>query len=254
MAPAAVAFAGAVSWFGGRPVLGAVLTAAGTLLKIFPAAVAVPAAVSETPAVGSTRGFPVFATAVIGGGAAWIILGGWGSLAYHLGRGLHIETTWAGALMLVDKIFGIALGSRVSHVSVELVASGAGLLAILAIPIQAAMLAWVAWRFWRSGMREPLRYAAAAILAFIVPGKVLSTQYLVWLIPFVAAVDGTGGGRARWLFTISCVATALEYVTKGHLLSFDLWAIVLLNIRNALLVALFILLLCGNETREGRCG
>ena len=51
LAPAAVAFAGAVSWFGGRPVLGAALTAAGTLLKIFPAVVAVPAFSPERAAV-----------------------------------------------------------------------------------------------------------------------------------------------------------------------------------------------------------
>lgn len=245
MAPAAVAFAGALSWFGGRPVLGALLTAAGTFLKIFPAAV------SEMTATGSTRsrGLSVFAAGVIAGGGAWFMLGGVASLAYHLERGLHIETTWAGALMLVDKISGIALGLRVSHVSVELVAPGAGSLATLAIPVQAAMLACVAWQFRRAGTRDPLRYAAAAVLAFIVPGKVLSPQSLVWVIPFVSAVDGTRGCRARWLFTSSCVATALQYLTKGHLFSFELWAIVLLNFRNALLAALFVLPLSGKESR-----
>ena len=37
LAPAAVALAGALTWFGGRPVAGGLLTAAGTLLKVFPA-------------------------------------------------------------------------------------------------------------------------------------------------------------------------------------------------------------------------
>jgi hypothetical protein len=249
LAPAAVAFAGAVSWFEGRPVLGAALTAAGTLLKIFPAVVAVPAAVSELKATGSSRGLLVFGAAVAAGGVAWFMLGGAASLAYHLERGLQIESTWAGALMLVGKIFGIGLGLRVSHVSTELVAPGASLLASLAIPVQAAMLACVAWQFRRSGAQEPLRYAAAAVLAFIVPGKVLSPQYLVWLIPFIAAIGGTGGCRARWYFTGSCAATALQYLMKAPLFSFQLWAIALLNFRNALLAALFVLLLSGNGTR-----
>jgi len=244
LAPAAVALAAALSWFGGRPVLGGLLTAAGTLLKIFPAVVALPAAAAELVSTRSTRGrgLVTFAAATLAGGIAWYALGGAAFLAYHLGRGLQIETAWAGVLMLVDKIVGITLAWRYSHTSVELASPGAGLAAALAIPTQVALLGVVVWRFRRSGLREPLRYAAAAILAFIVPGKVLSPQYLIWLVPFVPVVGGPVGGAARRLFVCACVATTVEYLAIRQVSSFDLWAIVALNCRNALLVALFVLL------------
>lgn len=245
LAPAAVALAATLNWFGGRPVLGGLLTAAGALLKIFPAVLAAPAAAAELAAVRSTRcrGLAAFALAMLAGGGAWYALGGAASVAFHLGRGLEIETTWAGALMLADKVVGVPLGWRYSHTAVDLVAPGAGTAAALAIPAQIAMLGGVVWQFRRSGMQEPLRWAAAAVLAFIVPGKVLSPQYLVWLVPFIPAIGGPAGPAARRLFVIACAATALEYLAIRQVSSFALWAIVVLNCRNALLVALFVLLL-----------
>src|SRR5579864_525531 len=131
LAPAAVALAGVLAWIGGRPVAGGLLAAAGTLLKLFPAVARVPAAVSEFAAARVTRvrGVLTFAVTTVAGGAAWYALGGAGSLMYHVARGLQIETVWAGALMLADKIFGITSAWRYSHTSVELVAPGAGLLA-----------------------------------------------------------------------------------------------------------------------------
>jgi glycosyl transferase family 87 len=245
LAPAAVALAGALTWFGGRPVAGGLLTAAGTLLKVFPAAAAAPAVVREFAAARVThvRGLATFAVAAVAGGAAWYALGGAGSLLYHVARGLQIETTWAGALMLADKVFGIGMAWRYSHTSVELVAPGAGFLAALAIPAQVAVLGAVVWRFARSDRRDPLRYAAAAVLALIVPGKVLSPQYLIWLVPFVPTLSGSAGRVARPLFVIACAMTALEYLATRHLAAFELWAILALNCRNALLVALLAVLL-----------
>ena len=245
LAPAAVALAGALSWIGGRPAAGGLLTAAATLMKIFPAAAAAPAAVGELAAARAApaRGLVTFAAATAAGGAAWFALGGWRSLAYHVARGLQIETVWAGALMLADRALGSPLTWRYSHTSVELVAPGAGLLAAVAIPAQIALAGGVVWRFARSGRRDPLRYAAAAVLALIVAGKVLSPQYLVWLVPFVPLLDAPAGRVARPLFVIACAATALEYLATRHLASFELWAILALNCRNALLVALLVVLL-----------
>jgi hypothetical protein len=247
LAPAALALAGTLTWFGGRPAAGGLLTAAGTLLKIFPAAVAALAMVFELSPVRRTRGrgLVAFTAATLAGGAVWYALGGAGSLRYQVERGLQIETAWAGALMLIDKAAGIAPGWRYSHMSVELVAPGAGLLAALAIPAQIALLAVVVWRFKRSGLRDPIRYAAAAVLALSVAGKVLSPQYLVWLVPFVPIIGGPAGGTARPVFAIACAATAVEYLATRQLASFAPWAILVLNVRNALLVALLVLLVAG---------
>jgi hypothetical protein len=252
LAPAAVALAGALAWIGGRPVAGGLVTAAGTLMKIFPAAVAAPAAVAELAAAHAARlrGFFTFAATTMACGIAWYALGGAGSLAYQAARGLQIETTGAGALMLADKIFGITPAWRYSHTSVELVAPGAGLLAAVAIPAQITVLGAVVWRFARSGRRDLVRYAAAAILVLIVAGKVLSPQYLIWLVPFVPLIGGPTGRVARPLFVIACAATTFEYLVTRHLASFDLWPILALNGRNGLLVALLIVLLGRGTTGE----
>ena len=251
LAPAALAFAGALAWFGGRPAAGGLLTAAGTLLKIFPAVVAVLGAVSDrrTARTGRARALLVFAAATLAVGAAWLALGGAVSLMYHVGRGLQIETVWAGVLLLADKVLGITPAWRYSHASVEIVVPGSSFFAVLAIPAQIALTGAVAWRFARSGLGDPLRYAAAAVLALIVAGKVLSPQYIVWLLPFVSALGGPAGGSARALFLGACIATGVEYMTSRQLLSFQLWAILALNARNAMLVALLIILL---RDRPGR--
>ena len=60
----------------------------------------------------------------------------------------------------------------------------------------------VMWAFRRSGMADGLRFSAAAVLAFIVFGKVLSPQYLIWLFPFMAVLDGRTGSVARKIFLL----------------------------------------------------
>jgi hypothetical protein len=255
LAPAAVALAGTLAWLGGRPVPGGLLASAGTLMKIFPAVAAAPAAVSELAAARLTRvrGLLTFGAATLAGAAAWYWAGGEASLRYHVERGLQIETVGAGALMLADKFLGIGTAWRYSHTSVELIAPGAGLFATAAIPAQIALTGAIVWLFARSGRRDPLRYAAAAVLALIVPGKVLSPQYLVWLAPVVPLLGGPAGRAARPLFVLACAATTFEYLATRHLASFELWAVLILNCRNALLVALLgVLLLPGGAAEPER--
>jgi len=69
---------------------------------------------------------------------------------------------------------------------------------------------------------------------------VLSPQYLIWLIPFLACVQGRTGTRCRLIFLVACAATTLIFpVGFDSLLRLKTWAIVLVNLRNALLVGLW---------------
>ena len=116
-----------------------------------------------------------------------------------------------------------------------------------ALPVQAATLLLVMARFWRSGMTEGMRFSAAAVVAFIITGKVLSPQYLIWLFPFLAVLDGPTGSLARRLFLLGCLSTAMLYPGPGFVmvLNHQAGAILLLNLRNVLLVWLLALLLFG---------
>ena len=95
-------------------------------------------------------------------------------------------------------------------------------------------------------MAEGVRFSAAAVLAFIVFGKVLSPQYLIWLFPFMAVLDGPTGSRARKIFLLGCVITLLLYPGPGFdmVLEYQAGAILLLDLRNLLLVWLFLVLTC----------
>ena len=139
------------------------------------------------------------------------------------------------------------------HSSVEMVGRWPDRLAPLAFPLQLAAMGLVAWRYRRSGGGDPLRYAAAALLAFIAFGKVLSPQYLAWLFPFMAALRGRVGILGRWTFLASVLATTLIYPWAfARMAALDgVPVVALLNIRNALLLILWAWLLLASEEPRG---
>lgn len=138
--------------------------------------------------------------------------------------------------------------------TMELWVPGAQVIGELTLIMEAFALLFVLWRFWRSDMRDPMRYVAASILAVIVFAKVLSPQYLIWLMPFISVIAGPTWYRARVLFLLSCLITTLIYpFFYHHLMGLQFWAIGLLNLRNALLVTLLVVLLLErNESRQLR--
>jgi hypothetical protein len=195
------------------------------------------------------RGLLALGATVTAGSAVWFAVGGVGvvqSLQYHTERGLEIGSLYSGLLMAVAAARGTPLATSYTHFSMELVAEGAGSLAKLAFPLQALGLLVVAGRFWLADRTEPMRFATAAVLAFVIFGKVLSPQYMLWLIPFVATLEGELGRLARLAFVLACVATTLIYPWEMHrLLSFHPVAILALNGRNGLLLAIWLLLVAG---------
>jgi hypothetical protein len=101
-------------------------------------------------------------------------------------------------------------------------------------------------------MADGLRYSAAAVLAFVAFGKVLSPQYLIWLFPFLAVLDGRTGNFARRVFLLYCLTTTLIYPGPGFFMILDHQApaILLLNLRNAFMIWLLAVLL-SRSTAEG---
>jgi hypothetical protein len=103
-------------------------------------------------------------------------------------------------------------------------------------------MALVAVAFWRGNGRDPIRFSAAAILAFVIGGKVLSPQYLIWLVPFATAIGGRAGRVARPLFLVACLLTGLLYPwATGSLRSLQTWAFLVLNIRNVALLGVWVI-------------
>ena len=250
-APTLAAIAATLAWAAGRPALGGLAGGLGTLIKVYPAAPSLVALVADWrhPAGRRGRGAVMFALVVLGGGLAWVGLGGVrgaaGSLRYQGERGLEYGSLYSGAQMLVAKVLGASIAIERDHAAFSSVTRWSKGLLGLVFPIQAAAIVGVCWVFARRGARELIRYSAAAVLAFIATGKVFSPQFLIWLIPFMAVLDGPRAGRLRWLFAATCAATLLAPAGLGWLDRTDLAIILAYNGRNALLIWLLFALVFG---------
>ena len=143
-----------------------------------------------------------------------------------------------------------------SHGSQNLAGSGADALAAISTLLQAAALVTV-WILYARGpaTRERLLLAcAAAVCAFVAFGKVLSPQFLIWLVPVVPLVWGRRGLVASGLLAAAVVVTQLWFPFRYWelALEFDEPASWLVLARDVLLVGLTLLLVAGARPERAR--
>jgi uncharacterized membrane protein len=111
------------------------------------------------------------------------------SVGRQLARPLQIESLGSAVLLAAHDLFGTGVEVHSSHGSQNLAGLPADVIAVALFLVQIAVLAWLWLGFARS--RETPSpatlavYAAAAITAFVALGKVLSPQFLIWLVPVV---------------------------------------------------------------------
>jgi hypothetical protein len=255
LAPMTITFAATCWWATGRTVLGGVAAGVGAFVKIYPGLVACPALIKDLfgggPMRSRARGAIALAVTVATSTALWFVVGGRGvarSLGYHAERGLEIGSIFSSIIMVFARITKVEISTFFDHSSINLISPWSASIASLAMPIQAATLLLVLWRFWRTGMRDLVRYSAAALLAFLATGKVGSPQYLILLFPYIAVLEGRTGQRARWIFLACCLLTTAIYPWSWRLLLGFWWcSVLILFLKNLLLLALLALLLFGEE-------
>jgi hypothetical protein len=183
-----------------------------------------------------------------------------GPVAFNTGRPLQVESVGGAVVSLIN--LGQPLAVSFNYGSFNLDGSLPTLLARLLSPIQLAAvsltLLCAAYRFIldaRRGVRHPgvlVAASMAAVLALILTSKVLSPQYLVWLLPFLPVV----AVRSRPLLAVSIAALGLTLVifpvAYDALLAQHPLMVVVLNARNLLLVILFGSVLWGLIRGAGR--
>jgi Glycosyltransferase family 87 len=175
------------------------------------------------------------------------------SLWTQIKRHLEIESVGASVLLALDKL-------HLYHAhwidgkpgSIDLGGALPDAIGTLSMVVSVAAVVLVVWAYRRSPDDDARLVAAftAAIAAFVIFGKVLSPQYLTWIVPLVPLVAGRRGLYAAATFTVALAATQ-PYSYTGNLLGFD-WTVWVLLARNALLVATFVLVfrtLCGEAAR-----
>ena len=138
------------------------------------------------------------------------------SVGRQLGRPLQIESVGAGVLLALHQAFGASLGWASGSGSQNLTGTAADVLAVLQGIAQVAVVAlvWVSFARGPSTPERLVRHAAAAVVAFVALGKVLSPQYLVWLVLLVPLVGGARSRAALWLTAAACALTAVWFPAR----------------------------------------
>jgi len=179
-------------------------------------------------------------------GAMWVLAGPaslqW--LLYQQDRGLQIESLGAGLLLGLHVLVGQPLEVGYGFGSVQVAGPGSDLL-VAASPVELAVLLCVvtavaALRFRRDHARlgrvpsSSLHLAsAAAISVLLVGSKVLSVQYVIWLLPFGVLLPR----RMGWLLiAITALSTSIYTIDYSALWHLETPMIAALLVRNALLL------------------
>jgi len=235
-----------------RPGAAGVALGLGTMLKLYPIAL-LPVLGAYALARRDRAGFVrllvgCVSVVVLVMAAAWVLAGPaslqW--LVYQQERGLQIESLGAGLLLGLHVLAGQPLDVANAFGSVQVRAPGSDLL-VAASPIALAVLLGVVtavaalrfrWDYARLG-RVPSSSvhlaSAAAIAVLLVGSKVLSVQYVIWLLPFAILLPR----RMGWLLlAVTALSTAIYTTDYTGLWRLETPVIVALLVRNVLLAVI----------------
>jgi uncharacterized membrane protein len=139
--------------------------------------------------------------------------GVWDSLYRQADRPLQIESLGSSFLLVAHQLGHWTVHLNLSHGSQNQGGSLAGVLAGIESVLQAVIVIGL-WIAFARGPAEPerlVRYTAAVVAAFIAFGKVLSPQFLIWLLPLVPLVRGKRGVAASAVLLVALVLTQLWF-------------------------------------------
>jgi len=240
--PAAMTMAALLALAYDRPRLGLGLLGLGAATKLFPALL-VPMTLVWLVARGERRaawqGAAVFAAAVAIVALPFAPHGLGRVVSFHLDRPVQIESTPATVLFAVDEstVTGTA-GHPDPFKSQGLVGGPADAVADVFAVLSVLCIAVVAVAArLRTDVRGLVLCAFATLLAFVAFGKVLSPQFLLWLVPFAAIAWAWREWATAVATTAAVVATQLEFPSRyWDLVAGDTGPVVLVGLRNALLL------------------
>ncbi len=237
----------------GRMRLAWALLGAAALVKLFPLALVPALAVyhlrrSGVRATlrGAAGGLAVFAAGLIPF-VALSLSGTWDLVQYHLDRPPQIESTASAYLLSLHALANVPVAVENSFGSQGIPGSAAATIATAttAAALVAVVAILVTFRSALRGARPPgdarllVAASAATLAALLAGGKVLSPQFLVWLLPVGFLI----AGRFAWAAaggTVLALLLTQAYFPSSYwdLVALDgpqIWTLVL---RNAVIIAL----------------
>lgn len=189
-------------------------------LKVF-AVILIPVFAVHAWRAGGTAGLAKFLSAVAVAGVislgAYLLFPGatpGNLLAFTANRPLQIETVPGSVIALLGALGMSAVEVEFGSFSFNLVGDAAarapGLLRLMQLPMVVGTLTLGSIAVWRSGRAREATLivaVASALLALLVTNPVLSTQYVIWVLPLAPLLPG----RAQWPLVGAIGLTALLY-------------------------------------------
>ncbi len=231
LAPTALTALALLAWQRDRPVAAAALLAAGAATKGYPILL-LPPLLIDTLARGQRRQLrrmalafgavlAVFASPVIYALLAHGLVGILQGVRFQTDRHTQVESIWATFPLLWHLLSGYAVGVAVRERALVILGPGDALGAAgtpaLAL---AALYTYALW--WRVRLDASLRQglmligAALLVLAAAVLGKVLSPQYVLWVMPFMALLPGRSRATAFALGAFVAALPLTQWVYPMH--------------------------------------
>ena len=249
--PAALTVAGLAAVLARRERLGLAAIGLGIAAKAFPAVVLPPVLAYVWRTRG--RGEALRCLGVAAATTAVVVLpflaiaphGVWESIVRQTTRPLQIESLGSALLLAAHNVGGLVLTMDSSRGSQNLGGSlpdavGAAASALLVVVLLAL---WVAAARGPATGERLVRYSAASLVAFVALGKVLSPQFLIWLLPLVPLVRGRRGLAASALLGLSLLLTQVWFpIRYFDLVAFEAFPSWVLLARDLVLVALLVVL------------
>jgi nitrate reductase NapE component len=225
----------------GRPRLGGALAAVGALAKVWPVLTLL-----GTPRGPTTR--QAWLTLALSAGALLAVLavgfrGAFGFLSAQGGRGVEIESMGGAALHVASRL-GWPGQIRHQFGSYEFIGPYVSSVTTVSLLLTVVAFGWLLlWRVRARRWTEATPYdaALAAVLLFTATSRVISPQYLIWLIGLAAVcltVRRTTQRPVALLLLLTAAVTAVDYpLFFGAVINSSWQGAAVVVMRNLLLLA-----------------
>jgi hypothetical protein len=179
--------------------------------------------------------------------------GVWDSIVRQATRPLQVESFGAALLVASHHAFGTSVAMVSSHGSQNLGGTAANVVGTLQTVAQVVVLLaiWIMFARRARSREELVQACAAAVVAFVALGKVVSPQFMIWLIPFVPLVRKR---VAAALYVLALVLTQAWFPLRywGYALYFNGTTTAIVIARDVALLALLGVLLWPSHVAFGQ--
>jgi hypothetical protein len=233
----------------GRPRSGMAVLGLAAMMKGFPL-VAGPVALAwlatrvDRRTLGQSAAALLAALALPAAAAVAISPGGaWDAVTYHLERPVQVESLPASGLLLLDELgAGDADGVK-SHRSDGLEHTAADAVTLACLAVMLGLIA-AATALGRGDSRQLVLASLTAFAAFAALGKVLSPQYMLWLVPLGALAFAWRLHALAAAIAAAAILTQVEFPARYFdLVDREPFPVAAIALRNLVLLAVVVLAL-----------